>query len=162
MKKLWAFLSTLLFLLNFLRFSSFSFFLVFLLLKNASNFISLQFHLSLTLAPFILCFILLYLRIQCIYHGLFLWAKIDFANCIALSLLRLMWPIRSCFLRTWPTLSRANQGWTFGPLFVRTRWFGPLSRWRTRLCQIVLASLAQLFGRLRQNSSWWWEHEVHF
>ena len=46
MKKLWAFFSTLLFLLNFLRFSSFSFFLRFLLLKNASNFISLQFYLS--------------------------------------------------------------------------------------------------------------------
>ena len=35
----------------------------------------------LTLEPFILCSILLYLRIQCICHGLFLRAKIDFTIC---------------------------------------------------------------------------------
>ena len=56
----------------------FLFFCFFYFWKTPLTLFLFNFIYLLTLGPFILCFILLYLRIQCICHGLFLWAKIDF------------------------------------------------------------------------------------
>ena len=50
--------------------------------------------------------------------------EIDMADsfcAIALCLYR-FW----CFLQTWPTSSHTNREWTFGLLFIRERWVGPL------------------------------------
>ena len=90
-----------------------------------------------------------------------LWVCWDWRGWFACAI-ALCWNRLSCFLWTWRISSRASWGWTSGPLFFRTRWFGPLFWWSTRLGRIRLAFLAQPFGRPRPNSLWWWEHARHF